>query len=690
MRIRALGLVLLAACGSSQHATGGGGSGAAQLGPATTKTYAVLGAKADAKAGGQAVILGTDDHNGSTVLPLPNASSKAVVDAMWVKLGGTEPPSGGSTPVKLATAPNVDGSVQVGVYEDTAGGVGPQWRAGVWMSAFVAATTLGKDLTDYTFSAASGGYIDGASASGLMAGGFLAAMTGADVDPTVTMTGIINPDGTIGPVGGIPEKFAGSIAKGKKKIGFPIGMRYARSEASGEMVDLVELAKKQNVEAVEVANVQEAYHLLTGKTLPQTLPVTEADMTLDASTSTALEGKYVEWQHKLAGKWDEILKLEQAGRLPPSLEQLRDRAKRTAELAEKLHDKHLVAAAYAKILEAWADTDAASQAYDLARKVESGDIKSAIADIAAIQSQDDQTKKVFETIGAIKPKTLGGHLQMMAAFQAALRAWGAQVFAKQSVAQATSYLSSLDGTPPAELQSPEAEESIVSSIVPAIALAAKMRTQSELALQIIDVEKEDSVSYLCSIPNMKRLSTSFRSAGGAAVNYFDELLLGGAGGFGDYAKQQIAMIEPDYLNAMIGTHLQDWEGLPQQLKKEWGDNSFAWNLLELAASELAYYNASALIAKYYSLGIETAHDGQIVRVERDKAFANMLATAERAARSSARGARIAAGAIPVQAKLSYQLAEVEKDGDLGQRVEALGELWTANAYAQTAVMLARN
>src|SRR5262249_33659478 len=146
-------------------------------------------------------------------------------------------------------APNADGSVQVGIYEELSGGTGPQWRAGVWVSAFVAATTLNKDLTDYTFSASSGGYIDGASASGLMAAGFLASLTGTHVDPSVTMTGIINPDGTIGPVAGIPEKFLGSIEKGKKRLGFPIGMRYTRSEATGENIDLVELAKAHGAEA---------------------------------------------------------------------------------------------------------------------------------------------------------------------------------------------------------------------------------------------------------------------------------------------------------------------------------------------------------------------------------------------------------------------------------------------------------
>ena len=484
-----------------------------------------------------------------------------------------------------------------------------------------------------------------------MAAGYLAAMTGAAVDPTVTMTGIINPDGTIGPVGGIPEKLAGSIEKGKKKIGFPIGMRYARSEATGENIDLVELAQKHGALAVEIADVREAYHLLTGKTLPQPVPVPVADMALDAGTRKAIADSYTAWQHKLADQWATLLQLEQAGRLPPTLDGLRDQAKRRADLAEKLYAKGEVAGAYQHILEASAYTNAAAEVYDIVRRVEGGDVKGAIAAITAIAKQDDDTRKVFETIGALKPKTLGGHLQMLAAFQAALRAWGAQVFAKQSVEKATGYLSTLDGTPAAELASPEAEESIALSVSPAIVLAARTRTGNEFALQLLDIEKEDSVSYLCSIPNMKRLSTSFQSAGSAAINYFDELLLADRFGGGEFAKQQLAMVEPTYLDALIGTHLQEWEGLPQDLKKLWGESTFAWNVLALAASEMAYYNSAALLAKYYSLGVETGTDGRAERVERDKAFENMLATAERSARQSARGARIAAGAIPIQARL---------------------------------------
>ena len=120
-------LVTSLSCGHPQKTGGGGGTGSGT----STKNYDPLGIKDDAKAANQAVILGTDDKNGSTVLPLPALPSKGLVDAMFVRLGGGQAASGGSTPVKLATSPNSDGSVQVGIYEEMSGGTGAQWRAGV-------------------------------------------------------------------------------------------------------------------------------------------------------------------------------------------------------------------------------------------------------------------------------------------------------------------------------------------------------------------------------------------------------------------------------------------------------------------------------------------------------------------------------------------------------------------------------
>ncbi len=308
--------------GGTNTPTGGGGG--------EKKDFKPLEIKTDAKAPNQAVILGTDEKNGSTIIKLPTTEVSGNVDAMFVRTGGGQRASGGSSPVKLSTGPNPDKTVRVGIYEELSGGAGPQWRAGVWIAAIMASNTLGKDLTDFSFSASSGGYIDGASASGLMTGGFLATMTGEKINPTVTMTGIINPDGTIGPVGGIPEKFKGNLEKGKKKLGFPIGQRWARSAATGQMVDLVQLAKDNGAEAVEVTSVYEAYKLLTGKTLPEPVPVAEKDMALDDDTNKKIDVLYKDWLARYGKELATLIKLDQAGRLP---QQLLVMGKRAIELA---------------------------------------------------------------------------------------------------------------------------------------------------------------------------------------------------------------------------------------------------------------------------------------------------------------------------------------------------------------------
>ncbi|HEY4175674.1 MAG TPA: hypothetical protein VGM90_02520 [Kofleriaceae bacterium] len=687
-----LPLIVSLSCGGAS-----GKGGATPIAGTSQKDYAPLTIKDDAKNKSQAVILGTDEKNGSTVLPLPPQPSKGLVDAMFVKLDPKNPQnaSGGSTPVKLGTEPNQDGSVEVGVMEELAGGTGSQWRAGVWVSAFVAATVLGKDLTDFSFTAASGGYIDGASASGLMAGGFLATMTGVPIDPTVTMTGIINPDGTIGPVAGIPEKFAGSIEKGKKKLGYPIGMRWSKSEATGQDVDLVAFAKSKGAEAVEVANVHEAYKLLTGKSLPEPVPVAEADMALDDETVKAIDLKYKAWSERLAEEWAQLLQLSQAGRLPKRLLAMGEYAQEAAAQADKLHKQGLVAGAYAKMLTAWVWAASATDIYELVSRVQAGDAKGALEHLEQLDQLDSITTDVFKKIGAIKPTTLGGHLLMMSSFQSALRAWGFKVFARDSMSETAQLLEALGTRTKAELGSPDVAEAIVDRVSPTVVLIGQTVAAAAMAGDELDFMTEKSVNYMCSIPNIKRLSTSFQSAGAAGVNYFETLLVEPAakdnGLTLEQARTRVAMNEPEYLVAYMLSHLDQVDGLPKDMRTAWGDKSPQWNLMALAGSELAYYNSAELIAKYYSLEVKTdAATGRANGVEHEKAFINMLANAERMARASARAARIATGSIPVQAKLAYQQATIARDGDMSDKIDALTQFWMSSAYSQTAVMLARN
>jgi hypothetical protein len=564
------------------------------------------------------------------------------------------------------------------------------------MSAFVAASALGKDLTDFTFSAASGGYIDGASASGLMAGGFLAAITGAKIDQAATMTGTINPDGTIGPVAGIPEKLAAAIAKGKKRFGYPIGLRQVRSAATGAVVDLEQVAKAAGAEAIEIANVHDAYRLLTGgQKLPEPVPVAEPEMALDEATAKALDARYREWQKRLAGEWATLFQLQQSGNLPRMLMAMARHAQALGEAAERLSRKGAAAAAYAKVLEAWVFAASATDTYDLLQKVQQGDVPAAIAALDKLDRLEQTTIELFKKLGAMQPATMGDHMLMMSAFQSALRGWGFKVFAADEVRTAKRYLDRLVGKRREELATPRTADALVSAVAPAIVLIGRTYAETIHAQQRLEYEREQTLTYACSLPNVRRLSTSFQSASAAGVNYFDTLLLEPmARSLGvplDAARTRLAMSEPDYLVAYMLSHLQTWTGMPQDLKKEWGEDSLAWSLMSLAANELAYYVSAELIAKHYALAVRADYfSDQGATVEHAKAFAHMLASAERAARAHARAARIATGAIPVQARLAYQMATVQRAGDVGDQLDALSSYWMSSAYSQTAVMLARN
>jgi hypothetical protein len=224
-------------------------------------------------------------------------------------------------------------------------------------------------------------------------------------------------------------------------------------------------------------------------------------------------------------------------------------AQERAAEAEKFHKQGLVAVAYIKMLSAWVYAASATDTYDVLTKVQAGDINGAITALGALDALDETTLEVFKKIGAIKPATLGGHLLMMGAYQAALRGWGFKVFASQSVAQTRQFIRMLQSTDKAMLAS--VADKIVQQVAPTVLYIGKTVADTIVAAQKLEFESEKSVNYICSIPNVKRLSTSFASAGAAGVNYFETLLvepLAKSGGVPiDSARNRVAMVEPDYL-----------------------------------------------------------------------------------------------------------------------------------------------
>ena len=149
------------------------------------------------------------------------------------------------------------------------------------LAAMVASDVLGIDEKAYDFYYIidiSSPIIGGPSAGGALTVATIAAMKNWTLKPGVVMTGMINPDGSIGPVGGIPFKLEAAAAKNTTLFLIPEGQRtvtvpksvsrtrgaFIISETKEETVDVVELGKKLNVEVQEVSNIQDVVEAFTG------------------------------------------------------------------------------------------------------------------------------------------------------------------------------------------------------------------------------------------------------------------------------------------------------------------------------------------------------------------------------------------------------------------------------------------
>jgi hypothetical protein len=692
--VSALAALVLAACGgsSSPEKPTAGGSGSTATTAAPTKA-AVAPLEVHKAPRDQAIILGTDKNGGSTAVPLLEKETKRKVDVMWVRTG--RPMTGGSSPAWLTARPQSDGQVKVGVFEQYEGGVGSQSRSSVWIASFLSATTLGRDLTDFAFSAQVGGFVDGPSAGGLYTAGYLAALTGAEVNPLATMTGTVNPDGTIGPVGGIPHKFEGSIKKGKKLLGYPVGLRNSLDGNTKKLVDLHALAEKGGAKAVEIRDIYDAYKLLTGKDLPRPVPLPVSEMDIEPAVAAAFSKRFAIWKDLRSKAWAQIISLARAKKLPLALTKIALVGAKEADAAEKAMREGLFVTAYARNVDATVYAVAATEMWRIIEKVQAGDIPGALALYQAKMNTVANTIKTMEKIGTMHPDTIGGHLLMISAFQKGTAAVGFAVWGMDDSNKAVRLLASLKGKSPEVLADPKTAEQVVQAISSSMLNFTRGEASAVAASQALEIESTQTINYSCSEPAARKLAKSYSSAASANLRYFESILLkqiGQATGLNEArARQYLGRIEPDYVTANTALRMALGH-IPfiAKLKEKWGEESLAWSLQVLGGSILTYFKSSILISRWYSLGIQRdRYTGKATGIKHNKAFINMLENGERTAREHAHAAKIAVGSVPVQARIEYQKARVLREGDIDDKMKALEAFWASSSYSQTAVVMAR-
>ncbi|MCC6019933.1 MAG: peptidase S16 [Thermoproteaceae archaeon] len=170
-------------------------------------------------------------------------TATAVINALAVG-----PQGGAVLPIVVTVITPGDGHAYVAGVPETGQGFGPSAQ----IALYVAARLSGAHYKNYTALLrvmSSEVQVGGPSASGYVAAALFALMNGLPLRNTTALTGIILPDGLIGPVGGVQQKVEAAARHGISTVLVPLGE--APRFGAGARV-------------VEVGTVEEAIYYLTG------------------------------------------------------------------------------------------------------------------------------------------------------------------------------------------------------------------------------------------------------------------------------------------------------------------------------------------------------------------------------------------------------------------------------------------
>jgi hypothetical protein len=581
-----------------------------------------------------------------------------VVDALWVYNDGTSV-AGGTSTVKVTVKKKDDSDLRVGFFESEVGGTGAQWQAAGWMSVITSSLLLGQDPSHYEFSFDTGGRIDGPSAGALMTSAVLAAYLGDTINPDVTMTGTINPDGTIGPVGGIPNKLEGAQAAGKKVVLVPGGQRYDVDEASGDSVDLVETGQKLGITVKLVPDIFAAYKELTGKDLPQPESGPKPDL------PQAAFDKY------RAGTTNWIAKYQsQKGTfqtLPADVQSYRqsiiDAADYYAGKADQYTGEGQIASAYEASFKAAAYARVANEAAQLDNLYNSSGVDALVQKVNASISAETRFNAVSQRIEAETPRTSTDALAILDAYSNLSIAQGL-IFQAQDAIQ--TYVNNQDAT----------EDDLLTTVY----TANYDYVYADLYLDVATDSLDNGMGFGSSpAPNLdvlKAISETLRRGAEANINYFEALVIDPWAQDNnirsEIAKYYFQQYDSDYLTAVAA--VSGAESLASGTDKPDAQAS-----INLGASLTAYSRSAGLIAKYYSLGAQVDDSGNIVGYDRESSLADMLDLADGRAKQLL-------GSVsteePIQAIYYYDNARLLRQGEPTDQLTALTYYWNSAVLSE--------
>ncbi len=562
--------------------------------------------------------------------------------------------TGGVATQRISVAPSEDGDLSIDISEDEVSGVGDMTQAASWNAVSVATLLTGAPL-DVAYRFAFDGRIDGPSAGALTTIGILSMYYGHEIAPEVTMTGTINPMGTVGTVGGIPEKVQGVIDAGDiTTVLIPAGQRNV-PDAAGNLVDVIQLGASAGVEVVEVADLYDAYPLLTGEELPRpaddTAPVvTDAAYTKFQSQADAMLATYDRALADFAALDPAVQGA--AGTLPADAAAFADRA-RSLQVQGLQGGGFFEASQAAVLMQATASTFRTVQ--DLL--LSGGDAIG--ARLAGAASAESEFTAFLDQLSTFQPETLADAEALITAYGNAFDSYTLLQYATASLQQIADTIAAAEYT---------SFEQLLTDVLTPLIYYDFARGNLAFAEAVFEVGRDNGGAPLADDVDLEAIASFFRRAADADWAAFESGVIQPAaearGESNDVFRTALSAVDTDV--ALSYTAQQSVASIEQYL----GEGSNA----PYAAMGYGYVNYArnaVLIEKYYNNGV-LDENLQLVGVSSETI---LTAALDLGRTQTARGAATleAEGTTPVLIAGAYEQAGVAREGDVTDKFQAIAQ-----------------
>jgi hypothetical protein len=647
MRVRALGAALCAIAVIAAGCSGGGKD--AKVDTNNTTTAATNASTTTTAA--PAIT--------TTTTPKP---TEVTIRPLFVR-GSGQGATGGVGKEIVSREASTDKSLRVDLSEDEVAGIGDQSRAASWNAVTVATLLTGAPLSGrYRFEVS--GYIDGPSAGALTTVAVLSLIRGDTLGANITMTGTINPDGTLGPVGGIPQKIEGAAKAGFKTVLIPVGQRNSESEVDGALVDVVDQGKRAGMEVVETRDIYEAYKRFTGKDLPRL--ATGSDPRLNSTAYDRLKAKAdgaLATYQQAAGS---INALDPS--IQHALSAIIEQSQTLAGRATNLERQGLQAGAFNYAWQAAAYANAAAKTGEAIQVlfVQGTDaFLSKIDSSAAIQGQ---VNALLESLKTFTPKTVSDASGLMFAYANAFDALSASIFATNGINAVV-----------ADIRNGADVNNELDALLLPLLFSELAGNVVNFAKDVFDVGRDlGGPTINDSDIDLQSIADFFRKGSDANFASFQTTVvkdLGDAIGISqDQMLGRFANVDLDIALAVNQRNVLG--GLTKYIGA--GEPNAEYAQLGFAINN--YARNALLVEKYYSNG-QLDNDLNLVSVRSDAALSSALDLAKgqlSASITSLRKKEIE----PTLETAMFESAGLDREGDLSDKFTALSSYWTGFVSAR--------